>query len=114
MIAYIRRHERYIRESLDSHPDKESLDELLAHHDKQIAWIQQERMAHLITMMFVCLFSFVFRMDAGPFHGAVYPADGFVSDSFGRLHSSLLPSGKQRAALVRSVQRNQDETASGK
>lgn len=56
MIAYIRRHERYIRESLDSHPDKESLDELLAHHDKQIAWIQQEQMAHLITMMFVCLF----------------------------------------------------------
>ena len=56
MIEYIRRHERYIRESLDSHPDKESLDELLVYHDQQIAWMQQERMAHLITMMFVCLF----------------------------------------------------------
>jgi len=56
MIEYIRQHERYIREFLDSHPDKEALDELLAYHDKQIAWMQAERLAHLITMMFVCLF----------------------------------------------------------
>jgi hypothetical protein len=56
MIEYIRRHERYIREFLDSHPDSEALDKLLAYHDKQIAWMQAERLAHLITMMFVCLF----------------------------------------------------------
>jgi hypothetical protein len=32
------------------------LRELLAYHDKQISWMQHERLAHLITMMFVCLF----------------------------------------------------------
>lgn len=56
MIEYIQRHERYIQGCLDSHPGKEALDELLAYHDKQIAWMQAERLAHLITMMFVCLF----------------------------------------------------------
>lgn len=56
MIDYIKRHERYIREFLEIQPDTEALDELLAYHDKQITWMQQERMAHLITMMFVCLF----------------------------------------------------------
>ena len=56
MIEYIQRHERYIREFLGSHPDKEALDEFLVYHDKQITWMQAERLAHLITMMFVCLF----------------------------------------------------------
>ena len=31
--------------------------ELTAYHDKQILWMQQERLAHLITMLFVCLFA---------------------------------------------------------
>jgi hypothetical protein len=56
MIDYIRMHEQYIREFLDNHSDQVALDELLSYHDKQIAWMQAERLAHLITMMFVCLF----------------------------------------------------------
>lgn len=56
MIEYMRRHEKYVRELLTTPAEKEALAELLAYHDKQIAWIQHERMAHLITMMFVCLF----------------------------------------------------------
>jgi hypothetical protein len=56
MIDYIKRHEQYVTESLGSHQEKEILRELLAYHDKQISWIQHERMAHLITMLFVCLF----------------------------------------------------------
>ncbi len=56
MIEYMRRHERYVREFLGSHPAKDALAELLAYHVQQIAWMQHERMAHLITMMFVCLF----------------------------------------------------------
>jgi hypothetical protein len=56
MIDYIKRHERYVAEILEKDPGQEILRELLAYHDKQISWIQQERMAHLITMMFVCLF----------------------------------------------------------
>ncbi|HNV56208.1 MAG: hypothetical protein GYA67_09740 [Smithella sp.] len=56
MIDYIERHETYIRELLTGHPEKETLAELLVYHDRQISWVQQERLAHLITMMFVCLF----------------------------------------------------------
>ena len=56
MIDFIERHETYVRELLAGHPEKETLAELLVYHDKQISWVQQERLAHLITMMFVCLF----------------------------------------------------------
>lgn len=56
MIDYIKRHETYVRELLAGHPEKETLAELLVYHDRQISWLQQERLAHLITMMFVCLF----------------------------------------------------------
>ncbi len=56
MIEYMRLHEKYVREILATHPETAALAELLAYHDKQIVWIQHERMAHLITMMFVCLF----------------------------------------------------------
>ncbi len=56
MIDYILRHEAYVRDVLAGHSEKETLAELQAYHDKQISWVQQERLAHLITMMFVCLF----------------------------------------------------------
>lgn len=56
MIDYIKRHEHYIEEMLKTNPDQEAIRELLAYHEKQISWVQHERLAHLITMMFVCLF----------------------------------------------------------
>jgi hypothetical protein len=56
MIDYIKRHDRYISDLLETNPREEALREFLAYHDKQISWIQHERLAHLITMMFVCLF----------------------------------------------------------
>jgi len=56
MIDYIKRHERYTEEMLAGNPGPETLSELLGYHDKQISWMQHERMAHLITMLFVCLF----------------------------------------------------------
>ena len=56
MIEYIKRHERYVTEVLETNPGQDVLCELLAYHDKQTSWMQQERLAHLITMMFVCLF----------------------------------------------------------
>jgi len=57
MIDYMKKHESYIKEMLGEKPDKEKLRELLAYHDKQIQWIQHERLAHLIVMLFVCLFT---------------------------------------------------------
>ncbi|MDD4356097.1 MAG: hypothetical protein PHN98_02505 [Smithellaceae bacterium] len=56
MIEYIKRHEHYVSDCLESYQEREKLRELLTYHDKQISWIQHERLAHLITMMFVCLF----------------------------------------------------------
>lgn len=59
MIDYIKRHERYVTHLLESNPEQKVPDELLAYHDKQISWLQHERLAHLITMMFVCLLFFL-------------------------------------------------------
>ena len=57
MIDYMKRHESYVQETLEKNPDKEKLRELLAYHDKQIQWMQHERLIHLIVMLFVCLFT---------------------------------------------------------
>ena len=57
MIDYMKRHERYVKDVLEKNPDKEKLKELLAYHDKQIQWMQHERLVHLIVMLFVCLFT---------------------------------------------------------
>lgn len=56
MIDYIKRHECYVLSVLEANPGREALQDLLAYHDKQILWMQHERLAHLITMLFVCLF----------------------------------------------------------
>lgn len=53
----MKKHEFYIREMLGKNPGDELRKELLAYHDKQIQWMQHERMAHLVTMLFVCLFT---------------------------------------------------------
>ena len=56
MIAYMKSHERYIKEMLEKNLDREALLNLLCYHDKQIQWLQHERFVHLLTMLFVCLF----------------------------------------------------------
>ena len=56
MIDYMKRHESYVKEMLEKKLDGEKLRELLAYHDKQIQWMQHERLVHLIVMLFVCLF----------------------------------------------------------
>jgi hypothetical protein len=57
MIDYMKRQERYIRDMLAKNLDPEELKKLLEYHSTQIQWMQHERMAHLITMLFVCLFT---------------------------------------------------------
>lgn len=57
MIAYMKRHERYVQEMLEKSLRQDALQELLEYHDKQIQWVQHERLAHLITMLFVCFFA---------------------------------------------------------
>jgi hypothetical protein len=57
MIDYMKRHERHVREMLEKNLSPEELAELLAWHDQRIQWMQHERLVHLITMLFVCLFT---------------------------------------------------------
>lgn len=57
MIEYMKRHELYLKEMLAKNPSPEALRDLLEYHNKQIQWMQHERLAHLMTMLFVCLFA---------------------------------------------------------
>jgi cell division protein FtsW (lipid II flippase) len=57
MIAYMKKHESYVQDMLGKNPDKEKLRELFEYHDKQIHWMQHERLVHLIVMLFVCFFT---------------------------------------------------------
>lgn len=57
MIAYMKRHEKYVKEMLAKNLEADELGQLLAHHDQQVQWMQHERLAHLLTMLFVCLFA---------------------------------------------------------
>lgn len=59
MIDYMKKHEIYIQQTLEKKPDDEALRELLTFHDKQIQWMQHERLIHLIVMLFVCLFTLI-------------------------------------------------------
>lgn len=56
MIDYIRKHEQYLLKMIETNTGRDTLREFLVYHDKQISWLQHERIAHLITMVFVCLF----------------------------------------------------------
>ena len=57
MIEHMKRHERYVREMLAKNLQQEALQELSEYHDKQIRWMQHERIVHLMVMLFVCLFT---------------------------------------------------------
>ena len=56
MIAYMKRHEQAVRDILKAGPDPQTLARLFARHETQIIRMQHERLVHLITMLFVCLF----------------------------------------------------------
>ena len=57
MIDYMKRHERHIREMLEKNLGPAAFKALLEDHDRQIQWMQHERLAHLVTLLFVCLFA---------------------------------------------------------
>jgi cell division protein FtsW (lipid II flippase) len=57
MIGYMKRHEQYVNQMLEKELSEEARRELREYHDRQILWMQHERMVHLIVMLFVCLFA---------------------------------------------------------
>ena len=57
MIDYMKRHERHVREMLEKNLGPAAFRDLLEAHDRQLQWMQHERLAHLVTLLFVCLFA---------------------------------------------------------
>jgi Flp pilus assembly protein TadB len=57
MIGRMRRHERYVRQMLERDLDAGALRELAEEHNRQVGWMQHERLVHLLVMLFVCLFT---------------------------------------------------------
>lgn len=57
MIDYMKRHEGYVRQMLEKGLDPEALKGLLEYHDRQVLWMQHERLVHLIVTLSVCLFA---------------------------------------------------------
>ena len=57
MIDYMKRHEQHVRQMLERELDLQAWQELLEDHDRQIRWMQHERLVHLLVMLFVCLFA---------------------------------------------------------
>lgn len=56
MIQYCREHEQYIENGLAEGKDRK---ELLAWHEKKLAWLQHERLVHfLVTMLTAIVFLF--------------------------------------------------------
>jgi cell division protein FtsW (lipid II flippase) len=53
----MKKHEKEVREQLSKNLSPKAWADLLAYHDKQIAWMQHERIIHLIVTLFVCLFT---------------------------------------------------------
>ncbi|MBI5527313.1 MAG: hypothetical protein HY897_13340 [Deltaproteobacteria bacterium] len=57
MWEYLKLHEQFIREALGGTCGEVRWEGLREFHDRQIAWMQHERIIHLIVTMFVALFA---------------------------------------------------------
>lgn len=55
MVDHMKQHERYVQEMLAKNLQQEALQELSEYHDKQIRWMQHERIVHLIVCLFTLL-----------------------------------------------------------
>ena len=57
MTEYLKQHEAFIRAALDGERGDLPLEELRAWHDKQVAYMQHERLIHLLVTLFVATFT---------------------------------------------------------
>ncbi len=56
MWQYLKRHEAFIREALEGKRGELSFEELRAFHREQLAFMQHERLIHLLVTLFVALY----------------------------------------------------------
>jgi cell division protein FtsW (lipid II flippase) len=77
MWRYLKLHEAFVREVLAGKRGELSLSELKEFHEKQIRFMQHERLVHLIVTMFVATF---FLMAFGfVFHWSTWPGFAIVT-----------------------------------
>ena len=57
MWEYLKLHEQFVKEALLGKHGELSFTELKVFHDRQVAWMQHERLIHLIVTMFVATFT---------------------------------------------------------
>ena len=55
MWEYLKRHERFIKQLLEQ-GDAAALDGIREYHEKQLRYLQHERLVHLLVTLFVALF----------------------------------------------------------
>jgi hypothetical protein len=59
MWEYLKLHEQFVRDALDGKLGEIPLAGLREFHDRQVAFMQHERLIHLIVTMFVALFAII-------------------------------------------------------
>lgn len=59
MYDYMKKHESFIRSAINSNDDSTDWNGLLEFHEKQIGFIQHERLVHLLVTLFFGLFTLV-------------------------------------------------------
>jgi hypothetical protein len=57
MIAFMKGHERFVLERLEQGLDAEDRRTLGEWHDRQLRWMQHERLVHLLVTLAACLFA---------------------------------------------------------
>ncbi len=99
MWKYLQLHERFVISALAGQRGNIPLAELKAFHERQIRYMQHERLVHLIVTLFVATYlllgiGFIVAMPIWP--GMVLVAALFALDSIYLLHYFRLENGIQR------------------
>ena len=59
MVSYLRKHEAFVRQVLESGPGDRGWEGLATYHGHQICYLQHERLVHLLVTLFFGLFALI-------------------------------------------------------
>lgn len=111
MWKYLKMHEAFIHEALEGKYGKVSLSQLQAFHNKQVLYLQHERLVHLVVTMFTATFfllSLGFILESFSWRGSAVCALLMVLLVGYLMHYFRLENGVQRLYhLSNSINREQ-------
>ena len=99
MWSYLKQHEAFVRAVLAGEYGEQPLDELAAFHHRQLAFLQQERLVHLLVTLFFAAFllaSLGFALLHGTWTALALCALLLVLESAYIVHYFRLENGVQR------------------